>query len=169
MLTNTVRPIPSRAASMIATRRWITPTASSRLIRRQHGFCDSPTRLAICSIGRAASCWSSSRIRRSIESIFTIGRLPESFSPTNLPDPRSFWEEFEPGFADLCRAGEAEGGSRHRRDPGAMASAYDDPQRFRFAGAMEGIPEPEATVAPSVYPGIALAALLALLAVASSE
>ena len=50
-----------------------------------------------------------------------------------------------------------------------MASAYEDPQRLRFAGAMEGIPEPEAAVAPSVYPGIALAGLLAFLAVASSE
>jgi uncharacterized integral membrane protein (TIGR00698 family) len=45
-------------------------------------------------------------------------------------------------------------------------SGYDDPQRFRFAGAMEGIPEPEAT---RVFPGIALAAGLALIAVAASD
>jgi uncharacterized integral membrane protein (TIGR00698 family) len=47
-----------------------------------------------------------------------------------------------------------------------MASAYDDPQRFRFAGAMEGVPEPEPT---RVLPGLALAAALALLAAISSE
>src|SRR6266850_948737 len=50
-----------------------------------------------------------------------------------------------------------------------MASAYDDPQRFRIDGAMEGIPEPEATRAPTAYHGIDLAGLLALLAVAASE
>ena len=50
-----------------------------------------------------------------------------------------------------------------------MASAYDDPQQFQFAGAMEGVPEPEAAAPPSVLPGIALAGLLALLAVAASE
>ena len=50
-----------------------------------------------------------------------------------------------------------------------MASAYEDPQRFRFAGAMEGVPEPTAAAPPSVYPGIALAGTLAFLAVAASE
>jgi uncharacterized integral membrane protein (TIGR00698 family) len=46
---------------------------------------------------------------------------------------------------------------------------YEDPQRFRYAGAMEGVPEPEAAPLPSVLPGIALAGSLALLAVAASE
>src|SRR5687767_7548580 len=46
---------------------------------------------------------------------------------------------------------------------------YDDPQRFRFAGAMEGVPEPETAAEPSVYPGIALAGTLALLAAAASD
>jgi len=46
-----VSPIPSFRGSTIATRRAITPTASSRLIRRQQGFCVSRPRLAICSIG----------------------------------------------------------------------------------------------------------------------
>jgi uncharacterized integral membrane protein (TIGR00698 family) len=50
-----------------------------------------------------------------------------------------------------------------------MARAYEDPQRFRFAGAMEGVPEPTAAAPPSVYPGIALAGTLAFLAVAASE
>jgi len=45
-------------------------------------------------------------------------------------------------------------------------SGYEDPQRFRFAGAMEGVPE---LVEPRVLPGIALAGLLALLAVAASD
>ena len=59
------------------------------------------------------------------------------------------------------------GSSDTQLNGGIMAiSGYDDPQRFRFAGAMEGVPEPEAA---RVLPGIALAALLALLAVAASE
>ncbi len=65
-------------------------------------------------------------------------------------------------------------------------SGYEDPQRFRFAGAMEGVPEPVAApasdaprwcvagqaaldAAARVLPGVALAALLAFAAVAGSE
>src|SRR5262245_52276947 len=55
---------------------------------------------------------------------------------------------------------------------------YEDPQRFRFAGAMEGVPEP--AVAPTagqqwldaaarVLPGVALAGLLAFAAVVASD
>ncbi len=64
----------------------------------------------------------------------------------------------------------------------ATARGYEDPERFRFAGAMEGVPEPVVPgpmvpgfmgwrVHPAVplLPGIALAAVLALLAVAASD
>jgi uncharacterized integral membrane protein (TIGR00698 family) len=60
-----------------------------------------------------------------------------------------------------------------------MPSIYEDPQRFRFAGAMEGVPEVGTTrrsageaaleAAARVLPGVALASLLAFAAVAASE
>jgi uncharacterized integral membrane protein (TIGR00698 family) len=55
---------------------------------------------------------------------------------------------------------------------------YEDPQRFRFAGGMEGVPEPAAVptsgqlwldAAARVLPGVALAGLLAFAAVAGSD
>jgi uncharacterized integral membrane protein (TIGR00698 family) len=60
-----------------------------------------------------------------------------------------------------------------------MASIYEDPQRFRFAGGMEGVPELGTTpqsagqalldAAARVLPGAALAGLLAFAAVGASE
>jgi uncharacterized integral membrane protein (TIGR00698 family) len=60
-----------------------------------------------------------------------------------------------------------------------MPSLYDDPQRFRYAGGMEGVPDAEpSALAPGqaaldaaarVLPGVALAGLLAFAAIAASD
>src|SRR5580658_9737614 len=52
----------------MVTRRWITPSSSNRLIRRQHGLEESPTRSAISATDRLASCWIRSRMRASTAS-----------------------------------------------------------------------------------------------------
>src|ERR1700722_11879316 len=52
----------------MVTRRWTIPSSSSRLILRQQGLEESPTRSAISATDRLASCWIRSRMRASTES-----------------------------------------------------------------------------------------------------
>src|SRR5713101_10028681 len=47
----------------------MTPSASKRCIRFQHGVDDRPTRLPISATEREAFCWSKPRILRSIASM----------------------------------------------------------------------------------------------------
>src|SRR5580658_7651653 len=62
----------------MVTRRWITPSSSRRLIRRQHGLEESPTRSAISATDRLASCWIRSRMRASTESSASDKFFPSS-------------------------------------------------------------------------------------------
>lgn len=68
METNTVSPRPSFTGSSTATRRSMTPSASSFWIRFQHGVCDRPTRSPIAAMESVASVCSRARIFRSIAS-----------------------------------------------------------------------------------------------------
>src|SRR5262245_21815411 len=70
--TNTVTPRPSLSWSTSATRFWITPSASRRWIRFQHGVEDRPTRLPISATESEALSCRSARILRSIESISAV-------------------------------------------------------------------------------------------------
>src|SRR5690242_9468564 len=67
--TNTVTPRPSLSWSITATRFWITPSASRRWIRFQHGVEDSPTRLPISATDSEASSCNTARIFRSMASM----------------------------------------------------------------------------------------------------
>src|SRR5580698_10015448 len=60
----------------MVTRRWTIPSSSRRLIRRQQGLDDSPTRSAISATERLASCWIRSRMRASTESKASDKFLP---------------------------------------------------------------------------------------------
>src|ERR1700740_1534301 len=59
----------------MVTRRRMTPESSSRLMRRQQGLEDKPTRSAISATERPASCWIRSRILAS-----TASRVSDKFS-----------------------------------------------------------------------------------------
>src|SRR2546423_14312775 len=87
-----------------------------------------------------------------------------------MPDLGQNWEEDRSARAYVCPI------SAEASKEGLML--YEDPQRFRFAGGMEGVPEPAAApstgqrwldAAARVLPGVALAALLAFAAVSASE
>src|SRR5580704_19673116 len=67
----------------MVTRRWMTPSSSSRLMRRQHGLDDRPTRSAISATERLASCWIRSRMRAS-----TASSNSDKFSPSFHGMPR---------------------------------------------------------------------------------
>ena len=60
---------PSFSGLSKATRRSMTPSASSRWMRFQHGVCDKPTRPPISAIDRVASSCRSARMFRSVASI----------------------------------------------------------------------------------------------------
>src|ERR1700722_14764765 len=60
----------------MVTRRCTIPSSSSRLIRRQQGLDDSPTRSAISATERLAAGWIRSRMRASTES-----RTSDKFFP----------------------------------------------------------------------------------------
>src|SRR6185503_9830486 len=71
----------------MVTRRWMTPASSRRLMRRQQGEEDKPTRSAISATDRPASNWMRSRILAS-----TASRASDNFSsPT-----RRYWASFLP-------------------------------------------------------------------------
>src|SRR5215217_8031937 len=62
-------PSPILTGSIRATRFWMTPSASSRWMRFQHGVDDSPTRLPISATDNDASFCSTARILRSMASM----------------------------------------------------------------------------------------------------
>src|SRR6185437_10727139 len=67
--TKTVMPSPILSGSISATRRVMTPSASSFCSRFQHGVDDRPTRWPISATEREASCCTTARILRSMASI----------------------------------------------------------------------------------------------------
>src|ERR1700712_2921651 len=100
----------------MVTRRWMTPASSSRLMRRQQGLEDNPTRSAISATDSPASCWIKSRILASTASSTsdkisspTVG-LRALFLPRNRDAGARFWQAIAAILYDLLRdAREAEG------------------------------------------------------------
>src|SRR3954449_12267896 len=89
-LTSTESPTPTCSGSTTATRRVMTPFASSFWMRFQHGVAERPTRSAICAIDRVASCCRMSSSCRSISStaclLGTAGlRWPAGETPALRP------------------------------------------------------------------------------------
>ena len=64
-------PSPIFSGSISATRLVMTPSASSRCRRFQHGVDDRPTRWPISATESEASCWTTARILRSMASILS--------------------------------------------------------------------------------------------------
>src|SRR6476469_6316265 len=87
--TNTVMPRPSLSGSMSATRRRITPSASSRCKRFQHGVEDRPTRCPISATESEASSCTTARILRSMASMLSFLRNLEA-KPKQQPPSRIF-------------------------------------------------------------------------------
>ena len=73
-------PSPILSGSIRATRLRMTPSASSRWMRFQHGVDDRPTRLPISATDSEASSCTTARILRSMASI-----LANSFKNRNMP------------------------------------------------------------------------------------
>src|ERR1700752_829993 len=92
----------------MVTRRWITPASSRRLIRRQQGLEDKPTRSAISATDNPASCWIRSRILASTESstsdnISSYNRHESIlFLPRNRSAGACFWQAFPAALYDLA-------------------------------------------------------------------
>src|SRR5262245_9522703 len=70
---------------MIATRRVMTPSASSRCSRFQQGVDDKPTRWPISATESDASCWTTARIFLSIASILRLASGWESHPEPGKP------------------------------------------------------------------------------------
>src|SRR6185437_13373933 len=87
--TNTVMPRPSLSGSMSATRRRITPSASSRCKRFQQGVEDSPTRCPISATESEASSCTTARILRSMASMLSSLQNLEA-KPKRWPSIRIF-------------------------------------------------------------------------------
>jgi hypothetical protein len=83
MATKTVTPTFIFSGFSSATRRSITPSASSFWMRRQQGEGDSPTRSATSATGRSARSCSTERILRSMSSMqnyLSISSYVEKFT-----------------------------------------------------------------------------------------
>jgi hypothetical protein len=72
-----------RSWSTSATRFWMTPSASSRWMRFQHGVDDSPTREPISATDSEASSCRTARIFRSMASMMA-NNLPNLGDITSL-------------------------------------------------------------------------------------
>src|ERR1700761_3593606 len=93
----------------MVTRRWMTPASSRRLIRRQQGLEDNPTRSAISATDRPASYWMRSSILAS-----TASRTSDKFSsplraqsalflPRNGLAGARFWQAIAAFLYDLLK------------------------------------------------------------------
>src|SRR4051812_31523707 len=93
----------------MVTRRWMTPASSRRLMRRQQGLEDNPTRSAISATDRPASCWIRSRILASTASRtsdkFSTPScgLRASFLPRNRQAGARFWQAIATILYDLLK------------------------------------------------------------------
>src|SRR6185312_3002561 len=113
----------------MVTRRWMTPASSSRLILRQHGLEDRPTRSAISATERLASCWMRSSILASTASRTSdkfsspSGALSARFVPRNPPAGARFWQAIAVILYDLLKPARGAEGRKLRRDATKRQSA----------------------------------------------
>src|SRR3954452_17730940 len=93
----------------MVTRRWMTPASPSRLIRRQQGLEDKPTRSAISATDRPASCWMRSRILASTASSTSdkisspTHGLHARFLPRNRDGGARFWQAIAAILYDVLK------------------------------------------------------------------